>query len=126
MIRKLSILKVLILLLHAFVIWALCGLVMFVGPKLFTMETSLIIHALGAPVFAGLVSLVYYRKFNYTKPFQTAFIVLLFVVIMDAGLVAPVFEKSFEMFTSFLGTWLPFTLIFCSTLVTGLIAISKK
>jgi hypothetical protein len=36
-------------------------------------------------------------------------------------LVAPVFEKSFAMFESVLGTWMPFALIFIATLVTGLL-----
>ncbi len=39
---------------------------------------------------------------------------------MDAGLVAPVFEKSYDMFRSLIGTWIPFILIFISTYLTGL------
>jgi len=42
------------------------------------------------------------------------------VVVMDAGLVAPVFEKSYQVFMSALGTWIPFALIFVSTYITGL------
>lgn len=111
--------KVLVLVLHAFVIWALCGLVMFIGPKIFSMETTLIIHAVAAPIFACLVSLYYFKKFNYTKPLPTAYIMLLVVIALDAGLVAPVFEKSYEMFNSLLGTWIPFFLIFWSVFFTG-------
>jgi len=33
------------------------------------------------------------------------------VIGLDAGLVAPVFERSYEMFRSVLGTWIPFALI---------------
>jgi hypothetical protein len=47
-----------------------------------------------APVFTALVSLFYYKKFYYTTPLVTALCFLLFVFVMDAGLVAPVFEKS--------------------------------
>ena len=112
--------KVVILLIHAFIIWALCGASVFIGRAITTIQAALIIHAAGAPVFAGLVSLVYYKKFNYTTPVQTAFILTIFIIGMDAGLVAPVFEKNFEMFKSVLGTWIPFGLIFSSTYVTGL------
>jgi hypothetical protein len=38
---------------------------------------------------------------------------------MDATIVAPVFEKSYAMFASILGTWLPFPSIFVATYFTG-------
>ncbi len=50
---------------------------------------------------------------------------IIFIVGMDAGLVAPVFEKSYEMFKSVLGTWIPFGLIFSGTYFTGLF-VKKK
>jgi len=117
--------KIVIVLIHAFVVWALCGATIGIGRSITTMELTLIIHAIGALIFAALVSLIYCKKFNYTTPIQTAFIFLLFVIAMDGGLVAPVFEKSYEMFKSVLGTWIPFALIFLSTYVTGLI-LKKK
>ena len=112
--------KIIIVLSHAFIVWALCGATIAIGRSFMTMELTLIIHAIVAPIFAALVSLDYYKKFGYTTPLQTAFIFLLFVIAMDAGLVAPVFEKSYEMFRSILGTWVPFVLIFLSTFITGL------
>lgn len=122
---KINFKKIIIVLIHAFIVWALCGATIGIGRSVTTMELTLIIHAIGAPVFAALVSLFFYKKFNYTTPLQTAFIFLFFVIAMDAGLVAPVFEKSYDMFKSILGTWIPFTMIFLSTLVTGL-SIEKK
>ena len=101
--------------------WVLCGATIAVGRSITTIESTLIIHAIGAPIFAFIVSMVYYKKFNYTSPICTAFIFLLFVIAMDAGLVAPVFEKSYGMFKSILGTWIPLSLIFLSTYITGLI-----
>jgi len=112
--------KIIIVLSHAFIVWALCGATIAIGRSFMSMELTLIIHAIVAPIFAALVSLDYYKKFSYTTPLQTAFIFLLFVIAMDAGLVAPVFEKSYEMFRSILGTWVPFVLIFLSTFITGL------
>jgi C_GCAxxG_C_C family probable redox protein len=118
---KLNFKKAIILIFHAFVVWALCGATIAIGRSFMTMNATLVIHAIGAPVFAALVSLVYYKKFYYTTPVITAFCFLLFVIIMDAGLVAPFFEKSFAMFKSIPGTWIPFALIFLATYITGLI-----
>jgi hypothetical protein len=39
---------------------------------------------------------------------------------MDFFVVATLILRSFEMFTSLLGTWIPFTLIFTSTWLTGI------
>ena len=119
--NKLNFKKIIIVIIHAFVVWALCGATIAVGRSITTMGTILIIHAIVAPIFAFIVSLFYYKKFNYTTPIWTAIIFLLVVIAMDAGLVAPVFEKSYDMFRSILGTWIPFTLIFLSTYLTGLI-----
>ncbi len=112
--------KTMILLIHAVIVWALCGATVGIGRSFFSMELTLIIHAVGAPIIAALVSLVYYRRFNHATPIQTASVFLLVVVVLDAGLVAPVFEKSYGMFKSVLGTWIPFALIFLSTYITGL------
>jgi hypothetical protein len=117
--------KIIIVLSHAFIVWALCVATIAIGRSFMSMELTLIIHAIAAPIFAALVSLDYYKKFHYTTPLQTAFIFLLFVIAMDAGLVAPFFEKSYEMFRSILGTWVPFVLIFLSTFITGL-TVKKK
>jgi hypothetical protein len=45
---------------------------------------------------------------------------------MDFFLVAMVINRSFEMFTSPLGTWIPFVLIFASTYLTGLLTLNMK
>lgn len=115
--------KAAIMFIHAFIIWVLCGMTIAVGRSLMSMNLTLIIHAIGAPLFAWGISTIYYKKFNYTTPIQTAYIFLLLVMALDAGVVAPFFEKSFKMFHSVLGTWIPFGLIFISTYITGLFVI---
>ena len=60
------------------------------------------------------------------SPFRTALSFLLFVMAMDAGLVAPVFEGSYAMFASVLGTWIPFLLIFLGADVAGVVANRKQ
>lgn len=118
--------KVLIILAHAFVGWALCAATMGIGMAVTTLDTTLIIHAIGAPIFFCGVSLVYFRKFNYTSPLQTACYFLAFVVAMDFFVVAILINHSFAMFASVLGTWLPFALIFASTYLTGRWAVDTK
>ena len=111
--------KALVIFIHAFVGWALCGATIGIGRTITTMEITLIVHAIAAPIIFSVVTTVYYRKFAYTNPLATAIIFVGIVIAMDAGLVAPVFEKSYEMFTNLLGTWIPFGLIFLSTYLTG-------
>ncbi len=111
--------KLIIILTHAFIGWALCAATMGIGMAVAPVETVLIIHAIGAPIFFAGVSLVYFRKFNYTAPLQTAVIFIAFVIGMDFFLVAMLINRSFEMFTSLLGTWIPFVLIFMSTYLSG-------
>jgi hypothetical protein len=85
------------------------------------MQTTLVVHAIGAPVGFFLLSLLYFRKFSFTTPLQTALTFLAVVAGMDALVVAPFFEKSFAMFASPLGMWLPLALIFCVTYFTGML-----
>ena len=105
--------------------WALCGAIMFIGMSVMSIEKTLIVHAIGAPVIFSLISLWYFRKFRFKSPLQTAVYFLLIVVFMDFFLVALIINKSMDMFQSPLGTWIPFVLIFLSTYLTGLIAEKK-
>jgi hypothetical protein len=109
-----------IILSHAFVGWALCATTMGIGMATMPIQTALIVHAIGAPIFFAIVSLVYFSKFNYTAPLQTALIFVGFVITVDFFVVALLINKSLEMFASLLGTWIPFALIFTSTYLTGL------
>ena len=118
--------KIMIVLAHAFVGWMLCAAIMGIGMSLTSLNNVLIIHAIAAPIFFAGISLVYFRKFNYTAPLQTAFIFIAFVVAMDFFVVAMLINRSFEMFASLLGTWIPFALIFISTYLTGLFVTRKK
>jgi len=105
--------------------WALCGAIMFIGMSVMSIEKTLIVHAIGAPVIFSLISLWYFRKFRFTSPPLTAALFLLVVIFMDFFLVALIINKSLEMFQSLLGTWIPFVLIFLSTYLTGLITKKK-
>jgi hypothetical protein len=114
-----NIMKLVSIFVHAFVGWALCAATMGIGMATMSLQNALIIHAIGAPIFFTLVSLIYFKKFNYTTPLQTALIFVGFVIAADFFVVALLMNRSLEMFASLLGTWIPFAFIFTSTSVTG-------
>ena len=112
--------ELIVLLLHAFVGWLLCAATMGIGMALTTLETALVIHAVAAPIFFAVVSMVYYSKFHYTGSLVTATIFVGFVMVVDFFVVGLLINRSLSMFASLLGTWIPFALIFTSTLLVGL------
>jgi hypothetical protein len=111
--------KIIVILVHAFVGWGLCGAIIGIGRNVTSMQVTLIVHAIGAPIFFAIITLIYFRWFRYTTALQTATAFIFFVILMDVLVVALLIEKSFGMFTSILGTWLPFALIFVSVYLTG-------
>ena len=111
--------KAIVILAFAFVGWALCGAIMGIGRTVTSLETTLVIHAIGAPIIFGGLSLIYFRWFNYTTPLLIALVFIAFVIGMDLFVVAWLIEKSFAMFASVIGTWIPFALIFLATYMTG-------
>ena len=82
------------------------------------MALGLFVAILQAFVFF-LLSIIYFRKFNYTGPIASAVMFISFVIFMDVFVVALLILKNTDMFKSVLGTWLPFTLIFVVTIFTG-------
>ncbi len=114
--------KLLIVLIHAFVGWALCAATMGIGSATTSMSNTLIIHAILAPIFFGLITWNYYARFGYTSPLQTALIFTGFVIATDFFLMAQIINRSMEMIYSLLGTWIPFAEIFLSTYLVGILA----
>jgi len=115
----LSLRQVAVIVLFGAVGWALCGAIMFIGMAVTSMQITLVAHAVGAPVVFTTVSWIYHTRFGYTKPLTTAAVFLAIVVFLDFFPVATVINRSMEMFTSLLGTWIPWALIFLSTYLTG-------
>jgi hypothetical protein len=111
---------------HAFIGWFLCAATMGVGSRLTSMQNTLYIHATLAPIFFFLISTFYFKKFAYFSPLALAMYFTLFVALIDFVLVALIILKSLEMFTSVLGTWIPFGLIFGSTYVAGVIHTKRE
>ena len=124
--RKLTVPNSAVIAAHALVVWVLCGVLMFAGMSLFSLGYALVIHAIGAPIIAGLVAWFYFKQFHYTSPLVTAFLFVGIVIFMDVFVVALFIGQSFAMFASFIGTWLPLALIFMTTYLTGHYVVARS
>ena len=107
------------LILHGFVGWAACAILM--GGLLATasLTTALVAHGVGAPIIFAAVTAHLYLRSGGRPPIVVAVTFTAMVITLDALVVALLIERSFAMFSSVLGTWLPFALIFVSAFVTG-------
>lgn len=111
--------KATIILGSAFAIWAFCGALIGIGRQFMDMDTTLVVHAIGAPVGAAFFSWFYFYRYGFTTPLVTAILFVATSLALDYFVVALLIEKSFEMFGSVLGVWIPQLLIFAATFCTG-------
>ena len=118
--------KALIILVFAFCVWAFCGALVEIGRQFMSMETTLAVHAIGAPIGAAFISWPYFRFFGYTRPIVTAVIFVVSALVLDFFVVALLIEKSFEMFSSIIGVWIPQALIFSATYLVGHLTDARK
>jgi hypothetical protein len=107
------------LIIAAIAVWALCGGVIGVGRRLWKLDTVLVVHLLLAPLISFCVSYLHSLAAPGFDPLTRASVIVAIVVLLDAGLVARVFEKSYAMFRSLIGTWIPFVLVFLASWAVG-------
>jgi hypothetical protein len=72
-----------------------------------------------APVVFALLSSRFFRGYPDTAPLRTSLTFVGIVIGLDGVVVAPLFEHSYAMFTSPLGTWIPFTSIWLVSFLVG-------
>ena len=121
--------KTLTVLVHAFVVWVLCAAVMGIGRATTTEQNANLIHLVAAPIVAALVALNYFKRFHYTSLLITAIIFVVVPAGLDLLIVALLILRNMDMFLSpgsLIGTWIPLTLIFLSTFLTGLFVTSRS
>ena len=118
--------RAVVVLAHAVLGWAYCGALIGVGRQFLPMPAVLVLHAIGAALGFALLSWVYHRHFGFTRPLVTAIVFLAVVMTLDVFLVAMLIERSFDMFRSLIGTWLPFGLIFAVTYGVGRNTINRS
>jgi len=111
-----------ILLVPAFVGWALVGLLTRLGASLTSVSYAPITHALVAPAVFSFLTIVYYKKFKTTlSPLRAAIVSTCFVIGLDLFLVTLMSRDSIvAIFENAVGMWLPFYLIFFSTYLVGM------
>jgi len=107
-----------VLMAYGLVGWALCGGTMGVLMSVAPLRTALAVHGVAAPLFFIAISWLYFRRHD-AAPVPTAAVWTAMVASLDAVVVAGSILGSWEMFTSLLGTWVPFGLIFLATWATG-------
>ncbi len=107
----------------ALVLWGACGAVIAVGRGLWSLDTTLRVHLIAAPIIAFLVAAAHKALAPEFDPLLRAATITIIVMLLDALVVAPVFERSYAMFRSFIGTWLPFVAIFAACWAAGVLAL---
>jgi len=100
-------------------LWGACGAVMAVGRRLWTLDTALRVHLVAAPVIAFLLSALHAWLAPEFNAVLRAAVMTGLVMILDAVVGAPVLERSYAMFHSVIGTWLPFAAIFGASIAAG-------
>ena len=106
----------------ALVLWGAWGAVIGIGRRLWSQRTTLRVHLAAAPVFAFLAAAAHARLVPSFDPLTRAMAMTVIIIGLDAFVVAPVFERSYAMFRSVVGTWAPFVAIFAAALAAGILA----
>jgi hypothetical protein len=106
----------------ALVLWGACGGVIAIGRRLWSQDTTLRVHLVAAPILAFLVAAAHRQLAPTFAPLLRAAAITAIVMLLDAVVVAPLFERSYVMFRSVIGTWLPFAAIFAAAWAAGVFA----
>ena len=101
------------------VLWAACGWVIAFGRQIWPMDMTLGVHLAVAPMISAVVTTAHEIVAPGFNPLLRAATMTGLVIALDALVVAPLFERSYAMFRSPLGTWLPFAAIFLASWATG-------
>ena len=75
-------------------VWAFCGALIGIGRQFMSMDATLIVHAIGAPLGAAFFSWLYHRTFGFTRPVVTAASFVAIALALDVFVVALLIEKS--------------------------------
>ena len=103
------------------VLWGLCGAVIAIGRRMWPLDTTLRVHLAVTPFIAFLVSAVHKVLATDFNMVARAAVLTGIVIVLDAAVVAPFFERSYTMFRSVIGTWLPFAAIFVASVAAGIL-----
>ena len=80
------------LLVASLALWAMCGAVIAIGRRIWSLPTTLYVHLIVAPVFAYFLSTVHKFAVPEIDSLPRAAVMTGVVVALDAFVVAPLFE----------------------------------
>jgi hypothetical protein len=101
--------------------WGACGATMAIGRRVWGLDTALRIHLAAAPFIAFVVSAIHKWMAPEFDSVLRATAMAGTTIVLDAVVAAPLFERSYAMFRSSIGTWLPFAAIFLVSWVGGIL-----
>jgi hypothetical protein len=99
--------------------WAACGITFMVARAALGTEAAVWIHLAAAPVIGAAATLLVWGHPRHPGVLLTAAAIAGVPALLDAIVVAPFLERSFAMFASLLGTWLPLAMLFAASAATG-------
>src|SRR5574341_676777 len=99
--------------------WGACGLVFALARAALGVGAAVVIHLIAAPIIGAVVTRRLWSHARHPGIAATAATLAGTAALLDAILVAPFLERSFAMFASPAGTWIPLLLIFAASAATG-------
>ncbi|MFC2140190.1 hypothetical protein ACFLQ1_00550 [Candidatus Auribacterota bacterium] len=114
-----SIKKAVIILIHLLFAWVFCSIIFGIAGQLGSEQVALITYTIITPAVFVVVSISYFKDFNYTGLFLTAVIFVALYAVMDILIISWKFGKKFEIYDAMLRTWVPYGLTFFSIYFTG-------
>jgi hypothetical protein len=99
--------------------WIACGLTFVLARAAFGVSAAVAIHLVAAPVIGAAVTILLWSHPRHPGALATAAALAGTAALLDAIVVAPFLERSFAMFASPAGTWIPLALIFAASAATA-------
>lgn len=113
------ILKVIIVIIHGLVGWALSRIIYYLSDEIMTHYLAIVIHFVTVPFIFIAISYIYFKFFSFTRPVVTALLFTGIVLVMNVIVMALLIDQTLKMFGSFFGTWVPLIFIFLTVYLTG-------
>ncbi len=99
--------------------WMACGAIFIGARAAFGVSAAVVIHLAAAPIIGAAATLLLWKHPRHPGVVGTAATLAGTPALLDAIVVAPFLERSFAMFESLAGTWIPLALIFGASAVTA-------
>ncbi len=107
------------LLAHGVLGWALCAALTVALSRLGSLGVTMAVRAFFAPLVFLAISIRYFHPDGAREPLPTALSWSVILAVLDAAVLAGAMSYGLSMFTSIVGTWLPYSLVFLTTWLTG-------